>query len=137
MALREPEDAKHTTVFRPASEAFRVHFNHLIVAIQDPEILACALYSVDIISSGILKEVGMIALSPVQKNMKLLGAVGDKLKAEPEKFEDLLIVLKNNDPSLRDTAQKLEETYANFISQPISVEVSQKANSGTVWGQCH
>ena len=132
MALREPEDSKLTTVFRPASEAFRIHFNDLIVAIQDPEILACALYSVGIISSGIMNEVGMIALSPVQKNTKLLGAVGDKLKAEPEKFEDLLIVLKNNDPSLRDIAQKLEETYANFISQPISVQVSHKAtaNSG-------
>lgn len=130
MALRESEEAKLTTDFRPASEAFRVHFNDLMVAIQDPEILACALYSVDIISSGIMNEVGMIALSPVQKNMKLLGAVGDKLKAVPEKFKELLIVLKNNDPSLRDVAQKLEETYAKFISQPISAQVPQKTNSG-------
>ena len=101
-----------------------------MVAIQDPEILACALYSVDIISSGIMKEVGMIALSPVQKNMKLLGAIGDKLEAEPEKFKDLLIVLKN-DLSLRNIAKKLEETYSSFISQPISVQVPQKTNSGS------
>ena len=127
MALSKPEEAKLTTA---ASEAFRVHFNDLITAIQDPEILACALYSIGIISSGVMNEVGMIALSPVQKNMKLLGAVGDKLKAEPEKFEELLIVLKNNVPALRDIAQKIEETYANFISQPMSVQVSQKTSSG-------
>ena len=132
MALREAEEEELTTVFGgPASEANRIHFNDLMVAIQDPEILACALYSVDIISSGIMKEVGMIALSPVQKNMKLLGAIGDKLEAEPEKFKDLLIVLKNNDLSLRNIAKKLEETYSSFISQPISVQVPQKTNSGS------
>ena len=102
-----------------------------MVAIQDPEILACALYSVDIISSGVMKELGMIALSPVQKNMKLLGAIGDKLEAEPKKFKDLLIVLKNNDLSLKSIAKKLEETYSSFISQPISVQVPQKTNSGS------
>jgi hypothetical protein len=130
MALREAEAAKHTTMCGPASEAFRVHFNNLIVAIQDPEIVACALYSINVISSELMAEVGMIALSPVQKKMKLLSAVGDKLKVEPEKFNDLIIVLKNNSPSLRGVAQLLEETHAKLLSQPTSVQTLQPGNSG-------
>ena len=132
MALNETEEAKLTTESRPASETFRVHFNDLIVAIQDPEILACALYSIGIISSDLMNEVGMIALSPVQKKIKLFGAVGDKLKAYPEKFKDLMVVLKNNDPALRDLAQKMEETYAKFVSQSMSVQVKilQDTTSG-------
>ena len=107
MALRETiHETMPTPVSGPASEAFRVHFNDLVVAIQDPEIVACALYSVNIISSGVMEEVGMIALSPVQKKMKLLGAIGDKLKVEPGKFDDLMTVLKNNSPLLRDVAQR-------------------------------
>lgn len=133
MASKGPEETKLTPNNGPAvSEAFRVHFNDLIVAIQDPEIVACALYSVNIISSGLMSEVGMIALSPVQKKMKLLSAVGDKLQVEPEKFEYLMTVLKNNSPSLRDVGEKLEETYTRLASQPATTVSSvQHTRTGT------
>ena len=113
-----------------ASEAFRVHFNDLIMAIQDPEIVACALYSVNIISKGLMDEVQMIALSPVLKKMKLLSAIGDKLQVEPEKFEHLMTVLKYNSPSLGDVAQRLEETYEKFVSRPTTVQDIQQTRSG-------
>ena len=133
MASEGPEETELTPNNGPAvSEAFRVHFNDLIVAIQDPEIIACALYSVNIISSGLMSEVGMIALSPVQKKMKLLSAVGDKLQVEPEKFEHLMTVLQNNSPSLRDVAEKLEETYKRFSSRLVATVSSvQHARTGT------
>ena len=131
MAFKGAQEANLTPQCGPASEAFRVHFNDLIVAIQDPEIVACALYSISIISSGVMNEVAMIALSPVQKKMKLLAAVGDKLKAEPGKFKDLLIVLNNNSPSLRDVAKKLEESHAKFLANSMSVQVLYSGNSGS------
>lgn len=109
------------TVCRLTSEALRIHFNDFMLAIQDPEVVACALYSVNIISSGVMDEVRSIALSPVNKKMALLAAVRDKLTLEPEKFGDLMIVLENNSPTLRIFAQRLKDTHAKLLSQPISV----------------
>ena len=42
-----------------------------------------ALYSINVISRELMDEVQMIALSPVQKKMKLLSAVGEILQVEP------------------------------------------------------
>ena len=129
MAFRgEETKPTRTALCGPASEALRIHFNDLILAIQDPEIVACALYSVNIISSGVMSEVGLIAVQ--KKMMKLLAAVGDKLAIEPEKFTDLLVVLNNNSPSLGLVAQKLEETHAKLLSQPASTQVFQVGSSG-------
>ena len=51
-----------------------------------------------------------VGLSAVQKNTRLLIAVGDQIAVNPAKFQYLLKVL-GKQPSLKDIVKKLEETY--------------------------
>ena len=110
-------EVKHTmTMSGPTSEALRTHFNDLIVAIQEPVGLACALYSKYVVSRGVKDEVGMIALSPVQKKNILLTAVQSKLETEPDQFNVFVNVLKR-DGMLTAVAEKLEKTRAELHTQ--------------------
>ena len=92
------------------SKAFRKCSANLIRGIEDPELLAWELYSDEVISESVVDEVSTVGLSSVQRKTRLLSAVRDTIADDPDKFQNLLIVLRNQ-PSLKGVADKLKATF--------------------------
>ena len=88
------------------SEAFRKCSGDLMTRIQNPELLAWQLYSKGVLSEMVVDKMSTMELSTVQKNAKLLSAVRDQIVVDQSKFQDLLIVLREQ-PELKDVAEKL------------------------------
>ena len=88
------------------SEAFRKCSGDLMTRIQNPDLLAWQLYSKGVLSEMVVDKVSTMELSTVQKNMKLLSAVREQIAVDQSKFQDLLIVLREQ-PELKDVAEKL------------------------------
>ena len=78
--------------------------------IQDPELLAWELYSDEVISEVVVDEMSVVGLSTVQKKTRLLSAVRNQIAVDPAKFQNLLLVIRNQ-PQLKAVAQKLKTTY--------------------------
>ena len=93
-----------------ASEAFRKCSADLIRGIQDPELLAWELYSDEIVSETVVDEVSVVGLSGVQRKTRLLSAVRDLIAVDPAKFQNLLLVLRNQ-PQLKGVAEKMKATF--------------------------
>ena len=74
--------------------------------IQNPDLLAWQLYSKGVLSEMVVDKVSTMELSTVQKNTKLLSAVREQIAVDQSKFQDLLIVLREQ-PELKDVAEKL------------------------------
>ena len=103
-------DEKPATPMSAESKAFRKCSANLIRAIEDPELLAWELYSDEVISESVVDEVSTVGLSSVQRKTRLLSAVRDTIADDPDKFQNLLIVLRNQ-PSLKGVADKLKATF--------------------------
>ena len=82
--------------------------------IQDPELLVWELYSSNVISKKQVDEMSVAGLSVMQRKTKLLSAVGDQIAIEPAKFQNLLLVLREQ-PPLKDFLEKLEETHRSHL----------------------
>ena len=94
-----------------ASEAFRKCSADLIQWIQDPVSLAWELYSTGVVTKAVVDGVSVVG-TPVEKNTKLLSAVGDQIDVDPAKLQNLLQALRKRAP-LKEVADKLERTYKN------------------------
>ena len=106
-------EERGATSLSAASEAFRKCSADLIRGIQDPELLAWELYSDDIVSETVVDEVSVVGLSGVQRKTRLLSAVRSQITVDPNKFQKLILVLRNQ-PSLKGVAEKLKTTYYAF-----------------------
>ena len=95
-----------------AAEAFRKCSAELLIGIQNPELLAWQLYSDEVVSETVADEVSVVGLSAVQRKTRLLSAVRDQIAVSPNKFQNLLQVLRKQ-PPLKDVADKLETIYNN------------------------
>ena len=95
-----------------AAEAFRKCSADLLIGIQNPELLAWQLYSDEVVSETVADEVSVVGLSAVQRKTRLLSAVRDQITVDPNKFQNLLQVLRKQ-PPLKDVADKLETIYIN------------------------
>ena len=95
-------------------QAYQKCFAVLSEGISDPGWLAIQLYSRDMISRDMRREVEASS-APMQTVHKLLSAVEDQIITSPEsKFRDFLYVL-HSEPSLEHLARKLEGAYGEFI----------------------
>ena len=101
---------KGATALSAESEAFRKCSADLIRGIQDPELLAWELYSDEVISEVVVDEMSVVGLSTVQKKTRLLSAVRNQIATDPAKFQNLLLVIRNQ-PQLKVVAEKLKITY--------------------------
>ena len=95
-----------------ASEAFRKCFADLFKVVQDQDVvmLACELYSADVVSNAVVEGASTVGLPAVEKKTKLLSAVGNQIDAHPAKFQNLLQALRKQ-PLLNEVADKLEGIY--------------------------
>ena len=105
---------KRAATLSEESEAFRKCSADLMKEIQDPELLVWELYSSNVISKKEVDEVSMAGLSVMQRKTRLLSAVGDQIAVDPAKFQNLLLVLREQ-PPLKDILEKLKETYRSHL----------------------
>lgn len=108
-------DEKPTTPMSAESKAFRKCSANLIRGIEDPELLAWELYSDEVISESVVDEVSTVGLSSVQRKTRLLSAVRDTIADDPDKFQNLLIVL-GNQPSLKGVVDKLKAAFGSHCA---------------------
>ena len=101
---------KGTTALSAESKAFRKCSADLMRGIQDPELLAWELYSDEVISEVVVDEMSVVGLSTVQKKTRLLSAVRNQIAMDPAKFQNLLLVIRNQ-PQLKVVAEKLKTNY--------------------------
>ena len=108
-----PESPEESRLDSPEYQAFKKCFAVLSDGISEPGWLALQLYSRDMISRDMRREIETLP-APTQTR-KLLSAVEDQIITSPtSKFKDFLNVL-HNEPSLEHLARKLEEAYSKFI----------------------
>ena len=81
---------------------------------QDTELLAWELYSVDVVSATVIDKVGVVTLSDMQRKARLLNAVRAQITVHPAKFQNLLLALRRQ-PLLKDVAEKLKTTYESLL----------------------
>ena len=96
------------------SEVFQKCSANLIREIQEPEVIAWDLFASNAISKKQVDEVSMVGLSVTHRKARLLSALGDQIAVDPTKFQKLLTVLREQ-PSLKDTVDKLEKTYRTHL----------------------
>jgi len=87
---------------------FRVHYDRLLHAIQDPLPLAARLFSEGIISSSVKERMSVSGVPRLDKNNTLLSAVEVCIQTDPiSTFRVVLSALKE-DPSLRSLVESME-----------------------------
>ena len=97
--------------FNLAYEAFRKHSADLLMAIQDPEILAWELYAENIISSAVRDAVNNRMHERCERTSKLLAAVDSRIAVDPGVFNVFLSMLSKQ-PSMSDLSQKIKNAYS-------------------------
>jgi len=93
----------------PEYRTFRVHYDRLVHAIQDPLPLAARLFARSIIDSTLLQCMIVPALPPFQKTNTLLTAVLGKIQTDPRMFSVFLSAL-NEDPSMQSLVESMQGT---------------------------
>ena len=96
--------------FNPAHEAFRKHFADLRTVIQDPEDLACNLYSEDIITADERKAACYHMQDTSVRTSNLLSAVESRIAVNPRTFDVFLSTLAK-EPSMSDIYRRMKDAY--------------------------
>ena len=91
----------------PEYRTFRVHYNRLYHAIQDPLSLATQLFAKSIITSAVTGRMIAMGLSTLEKNGVLLSAVEMQIRTDPKKFYEFLSAL-SEDPSMKSLAKSMQ-----------------------------
>ena len=99
--------------FNPAYEAFRKHSADLLVAIQDPEVLARELYAENIISAAARDTANSMMLDRDRRSSNLLAAVESQIAVDQGVFDVFLSVLAKR-PLMSDLCRRMMETYSKF-----------------------
>jgi len=86
---------------------FRVHYDRLLHAIQDPLPLAARLFSEGIISSSVKECMSVSGVPRLDKNNTLLSAVEGHIQTDPTTFDVFMSALKE-DPSLQSLVENME-----------------------------
>jgi len=77
---------------------FRVHYDRLLHAIQDPLPLAARLFSEGIIISSVKEHMSVSGVPRLDKNNALLSAVEGHIQNDPTTFHVFLSALKEDTP---------------------------------------
>ena len=86
---------------------FRVHYDRLLRAIQDPLPLAARLFSEGIITSAVKERMSVSGVPRLDKNNTLLSAVEGRIQTDPFTFQGFLSALKE-DSSLQSLVESME-----------------------------
>ena len=91
----------------PEYHTFREYYDRLLLATQDPLLLATQLFTSSIIDYALLQQVNVPALPPFQKTNTLLTAVLGKIQTDPTTFSVFLSAL-NEDPSMQSLVESMQ-----------------------------
>ena len=100
--------------FNPAYETFRKHSADLLMVIQDPEVLAWALYAENIISTAVRDAAAYVMHERGMRTLNLLAAVESQIKVDPGTFNKFLSVLAKR-PAMSDLCSRMKDTYGECI----------------------
>ena len=84
----------------PEYQAFKKLLSVLHTGIQSPEVLACKLYSNDIIDKAVREKINLASLTVLQKNELMLTAVEQAIFSDSQVFHQFLKVL-DDEPTNR------------------------------------
>ena len=102
--------------FNPAYKAFRKHSADLLMAIQDPKVLAWELYAEDIISIAVRNAANSMIEERDKRSSDLLAAVESRIVVDAGAFDVFLSVLAKR-PSMSDLCRRMMETYSKSVGQ--------------------
>ena len=88
-------------------QIFRVHYDRLLHAIQDPLPLAARLFSEGIITSAVKERMSVSGVPRLDKSNTLLSAVEGHIQTDPTSFDVFMSALKE-DPSLQSLVESME-----------------------------
>ena len=91
------------------AEIFQKYFSDLVESIQDPEFLACKLYSERIITVSV-REAASTTHARAQRALNLMSAVETKVKGEPHAFDVFLSVLHKKS-LMSDLYRRMRDEY--------------------------
>jgi len=87
---------------------FRVHYDRLLRAIQDPLPLAARLFSEGIITSAVKERMSLSGVPRLDKNNTLLSAVEVQIETDPMSTFHVVLSALKEDPSLWSLVQSME-----------------------------
>ena len=96
----------------PEYRTFRLHYDRLYHAIQNPLSLATRLFSQGIVTSEVKEEMSVLGRSRLDKNNTLLIAVETQIRTDPRVFYVLLATL-NEDHSMQSLAESMQSKCFN------------------------
>ena len=104
-----------TGLLTKEAEAFRKHLHDLMLLIQSADIIpfGAALFGKGIISRNVGQSIDNLSLDISARKSKLLDAVISTLESSPNKFQEVLDILREEQVH-RDVADKIEKTYRNL-----------------------
>ena len=94
----------------PAGKTFRKYSAQLLTAIQDPEVLAWDLYSVDIISQAVRDSATNTMHERRVRTSKLLEAVESQISLDPNTFDVFLSVLAKRH-EMNDLCKRMKKSW--------------------------
>ena len=101
--------------FDPAYKAFCKHSADLLMAIQDPEVLAWGLYADNIITPAVRDAANNTMHERGKRTSDLLAAVDSRIAVDPGVFDVFLSVLSKR-PSMSNLCERVKETYRKSSS---------------------
>ena len=101
--------------FNHAYKSFRKHSADLLIAIQDPEVLAWELYAENIIPAAARDAANNMMHEKGQRTSYLLAAVDSRIAVDPGAFDVFLSVFAKR-PSMSNLCERVKDTYRKSSS---------------------
>ena len=101
----------------PEYRAFRVHYDRLVHAIQDPLPLATRLFTQGIITYEVKDRVHILGLSKLEKTDKLLSAIEGQIRSDRNMFQNFLSALNEN-PSMHPLVESMQSKCVLYVEPP-------------------
>ena len=108
----------------PEFQAFKKHFHDLQVGIQSPEVLACKLYSSDIIDNAVREKTNLASLTVLEKNVFMLTAVEQAISSDPQVFHQFIKDL-DDEPTNAIFHKMLLDAYCEWYIQHTNLHNSK------------
>ena len=102
--------------FNLAYETFQKNTAHLLMNIQDPEVLAQELFSKQVVSSAVVEFANNMTHEKGVRTSKLLMAVESHIVVEPEAFNVFLSMLARR-PLMSDLCKRMKDVYGKPVRQ--------------------
>ena len=105
-----------TETCNPAYEIFQKNIPYLLMAIQDPNMLAEELFAENVVSHAVVESVSYGMHERGVRVSKLLMAVESQIEVNPGVFNVFLSVLAKQH-SMRDLYRRMKDAYSKLLEQ--------------------